>query len=282
MSARSPGARTWWVRSITAIKLLIILACLLPAPALAGDRLDRLVASVRHLAGEATPPLRLIRNSCRQDVVCAARYLVRRLGPRARLEKTRHPDTDAIRRVSTRPSVTGWSRRPSGALRLSLDHFGRKATSEISAALAGGLGSRPFSTAVLEIDLRRNRGGDLNRMLKVAALFTGPVRDAVQLHGVTGTTKISIPDGGQRFLFRRIDLLVGPDTASSAEVFAGLLRARRGARLLGQRTHGKDYLLRAVPVSQDWRLLIPVGTITLPGVSLAGGLVPDAPLADER
>jgi carboxyl-terminal processing protease len=249
---------------------------------LAGDRTDRLVATARSVAGDAIAPIRLIRKACGQDPLCAARFLARGLGPRARLEKIRHPDTDTIRRVRTRPSVTGWSLRPSGTLRLSLDHFGRKAKVEINTALRQGQAKKRSPVNVLEIDLRRNRGGNLNRMLKVAALFTGPVPGAVHLNGSARTTSIGIPDAGQRLRFRRIDLLVGPDTASSAEVFAGLLRTLCGARLLGRRTHGKDYLLRAVPVSHDWRLLVPAGVITLPGVSLAGGLVPDVPLASER
>ncbi len=238
------------------------------------------MATARSVAGNAIAPMHLIRQGCDQDTLCAARFLAEKLGPRARLEKIRHPDTDTIRRVSSRPSVTGWSLRPPGALRLFLDHFGRKAVAEIGGALERGRAKMRAPITSLEIDLRRNRGGDLNRMLKVAALFTGPVRGAVQLDGAARTISIDIPDVGQRLLFRRIDLLVGPDTASSAEVFAGLLRTRLGARLLGRRTHGKDYVLRAIPVSQDWRLLIPAETIAVPGIALSGGLLPDIVLPE--
>ena len=72
-----------------------------------------------------------------------------------------------------------------------------------------------------------------------------------------------------------LDVLIGPETASSAEVLAALLRRHAGARLVGTRTLGKDWLSRLVPPDHDWRLSIPAERIEVPGEPLAQGLVPD-------
>jgi C-terminal processing protease CtpA/Prc len=78
-----------------------------------------------------------------------------------------------------------------------------------------------------------------------------------------------------------ITVLVGTNTMSSGEVLAALLRRHAGATVLGERTWGKDYVLRVESVDPDWRALIPDGRIEVPGETLAGGLVPDGPLPAE-
>lgn len=70
-------------------------------------------------------------------------------------------------------------------------------------------------------------------------------------------------------------VLVGPGTASSAEVLAALLQRYADARLAGSQTAGKDYLTRVIAVDHDWRLLVPAERIEVPGVTLTGGLQPD-------
>ena len=78
-----------------------------------------------------------------------------------------------------------------------------------------------------------------------------------------------------------ITVLVGPDTMSSGEVLAALLRRYAGATVLGERTFGKDYALRVEPIAHGWRALIPDGRLEVGGEILAGGLVPDGPIPDE-
>lgn len=68
----------------------------------------------------------------------------------------------------------------------------------------------------------------------------------------------------------------GANTISSGEVLAAL-RRHVGATVLGERTLGKDYMLRVEPVDHDWRTLIPDGRIEVPGEVLAGGLLPRRP-----
>jgi carboxyl-terminal processing protease len=157
-----------------------------------------------------------------------------------------------------------------------LDGFGRKAVPEMaqamSQAIAGG--------ASLGLDLRDNRGGDFGRMLKLAALFTGNIKDALFLIEKTDRNPVSLATESDFPVTRDLVVLVGPGTASSAEVLAALLQRYAGARLAGSRTAGKDHLTRVIAVDHDWRLLVPAERIEVPGVELTGGLRPAENLPD--
>ena len=207
---------------------------------------------------------------------CAAELIATHV-PAARLMRVRHPDTDSIRRARTAPSVTAVERRADGSLLLALARFGRTADREVVDALAAaGHGGPPR----LVLDLRANAGGDLDRMRRVACLFTGPKAAALRLVGRDGMTAIALPEPLRAIETAALDVLIGPGTASSAEILAALLRRHAGARLVGARTRGKDRLTRLIPVDHDWRLAIPAERIELPGEALASGLVPDIERAD--
>ena len=191
-----------------------------------------------------------------------------------------HPDTDTIRRAHTVPSISAVERRSDGALVLVLDRFGRTADREIADAI-DAVG--PAETARVVLDLRGNGGGDFDRMRRVASLFTGPRDGAIRLFGRGGATDVTLPPPLRAIGDFEIDVMIGPGTASSAEVLAALLRRHAGARLIGAATLGKDWLTRLVPVDHDWRLAIPAERIEVPGETLAQGLVPDIEAApDER
>ena len=108
----------------------------------------------------------------------------------------------------------------------------------------------------LVLDLRANAGGDFDRMRRVASLFAGPRPGAIRLHGREGVTEVPLPVPLRAVEIGALDVLIGPETASSAEVLAALLRRHAGARLVGARTLGKDWLSRLVPPDHDWRLSI--------------------------
>ena len=161
-----------------------------------------------------------------------------------------------------------------------LDRFGRTADREVADAVVG---HTPATPARLVLDLRGNAGGDFDRMRRVASLFTGPQAGAIRLLGRSGTTDVALPRPLRAIGEFEIDVLIGPGTASSAEVLAALLRRHVGARLIGAPTLGKDWLTRVIPVDHDWRLAIPAERIEVPGETLAQGLVPDFETApDER
>ena len=194
--------------------------------------------------------------------------------------RVNHPDTDTIRRAYTVPSVTSVERRSDGVLVLALDRFGRTADREVADATTA-VGPAEMTRVVL--DLRGNGGGDFDRMRRVASLFTGPREGAIRLLGRDGTADVALPAPLRAIGEFEIDVLIGPGTASSAEVLAALLRRHAGARLIGAPTLGKDWLTRLVPVDHDWRLAVPAERIEVPGETLAQGLVPDVEAApDER
>ncbi len=270
-SARNPGARRWSASVTIAISAAAL--CAAPPAAAGGTAgaIDRLIAAVAAYAPEAATGAEL-RRRCGADALCAARLVAAALDGRAVLERIEHPDTDTIRWVDTRPSVRrAPGRAADGVAPVALDRFGRKAWRELRAALDG------LDGAHVVLDLRANRGGDLDRMLGVAGLFTGAVANALRVIGGDGARWRAIPARRRIEGIARLTVVVGPETASSGEILAALLRRHGGAEIVGERTRGKDYVVRAIPVHHDWRLLLPAERIEIPGESLAGGVRPDRP-----
>ena len=225
----------------------------------------------RHATLPAALDAEIERRCLPADTRCAARLIVAHL-PTARLVRVSHPDTDTIRRAHTVPSVTSVKRRDDGTLVLVLDRFGRTADREVADAIVDAGQAVP---ARVVLDLRSNGGGDFDRMRRVASLFSGPRKGAIRLLGRDGATDLALPQPLRAIGELEIDVLIGPGTASSAEVLAALLRRHAGARLVGAPTLGKDWLTRLVPVDHDWRLAISAERIEVPGEALARGLVPD-------
>lgn len=186
------------------------------------------------------------------------------------LQRVPAPDTDTIRWVTSGRSIVRVADLGEGERLVRLDRFGRKVEHELSAALERAQG--------LVLDLRSNRGGSLTRMLRVAARFTGPISDAVRLVRADEVRLMPIPPPQSTVWHGRMTVLVGPDTISSGEVLAALLRRYAGATVLGERTFGKNYALRVEPIGQEWRALIPDGRLEVPGEVLAGGVLPDGPI----
>jgi carboxyl-terminal processing protease len=186
------------------------------------------------------------------------------------LQRTRHLDAETLRLALVEPSIAGNSALGDGRRLVRLDRFGRHVDEELSGALRG--------THDLVLDLRHNQGGLVRRMLRVAARFTGPVPRALELVADEGVTVLAIPPPSGAVWRGRLTVLVGPLTISSGEVLAALLRRHAGAAVLGERTFGKDYVLRVERLGHGWQALIPDGRIVVPGEDLKGGLRPDGPI----
>ena len=264
------------MRPTTAISVALLTAAGLAGPAAAGAgtaAVDRLYEAVAAFAADdaALPERAVLDRRCGADALCVASLIADAYRGEAVLYSVDHPDSDTIRLVTTEPSVGRVERRAGGHLVVALDRFGRKAAREVRDAVLGSGADR------LVLDLRANRGGALERMLRVAALFAGPVGEALWLEGRAGRRAVAIPPGCCPLGLAGVTVLVGPETASSAEVLAALLRRHAGATIAGRRSFGKDYVYRAIPVHHDWRLLIPAERVVVPGETLAGGLVPDLP-----
>ncbi|MDO9581515.1 MAG: S41 family peptidase [Desulfomicrobium sp.] len=128
----------------------------------------------------------------------------------------------------------------------------------------------------LIIDLRDATGGDLYEAFDTAALFV-PIGTLLgTLRGPGGESRPVRAPAGQKFDMP-LALIVGPDTASAAEIFAGALQDNGRAKLLGQRTFGKCSSQTDVRLSDGSVLRFTNREILLPGGdSCSGtGLSPD-------
>ncbi|MFO7877768.1 MAG: S41 family peptidase, partial [Desulfovermiculus sp.] len=135
----------------------------------------------------------------------------------------------------------------------------------------------------LIIDLRESGGGDLFEALDCAGLF---VAQGKSLGGLETRdlerTLISSPPG--RKISVPVVLLVGPDTASAAEVFAAALAYHGLARLVGRPTFGKCTTQTEVTLSDGSVLRVTNGRILVPEGSKcsAEGLIPDVLIPEYR
>ncbi|MCY4030976.1 MAG: S41 family peptidase [Hyphomicrobiales bacterium] len=228
--------------------------------------IGRLHDAVADVSARPLPSVKTLTSICGGDAVCAGEALASSLGPHARLERITHPSTDEIRGVQTRPSVEVSDE--SGRRVIRLDRFGRKAVWELREALRD-------ARKTVVIDLRANQGGDFDRMLRIAGMFCGSIENAVRL--VEGSTErwFSVPGEKEFHGVQKLQVWIGKQTASSAEVLAALLKLHAGAKLSGEKTFGKNVLLREVAVAHEWRLLVPSGRLEIEGIVLEGGLTPD-------
>lgn len=191
--------------------------------------------------------------------LCFAKALTQSLPDRLRLEPVAHPDTDAIRWVATAPSiVVNEEAGNPPTLQLKITHFGRKAETELREALATG-------SVPAEVDLRGNRGGDFERMLKIAGLLIGPVRDAVEIVDRAGVNRRSL-EGPKVRSWRVHRVRIDDQTASAALLLARLLEAYAGTEREGPPSQKDPILLkRRLTVDHNWRLILPVAELRVTG-----------------
>ena len=115
----------------------------------------------------------------------------------------------------------------------------------------------------LVLDLRESTGGDLHEALDAAALFVPEGGDLGGLH-VTGRPeqRHRSPEGPK--FNGPLVLVVGPDTASAAEAFAGILRHHGLAILVGRNTYGKCSTQTDIRLSGGWTLRLTNGRVLFP------------------
>lgn len=90
----------------------------------------------------------------------------------------------------------------------------------------------------LVMDLRDAVGGDLYEALDLAGLFLSPGTPLGSLMARGGQVRDFQAPRGDKLVMPLV-LLIGPETASAAEVFAGILQHHGRAYLVGQPTFGK-------------------------------------------
>lgn len=233
-----------------------------------GDELARVHRSAGEIFSGHLPSLHELQRHCRSDAVCAGEILAVFFAPHGRLERVPTPSSDAIRGVVDSPSLSIGNEKNRPIVRL--NRFGRDVIWELRTALQEMRGD-------VVLDLRGNGGGDFDRMLRVAGLFCGAVENAIRVRERGEERWFSIP-GEEAHWKGELQVWIGRETASSAEVLAALLQRHGNATLLGERTFGKDVLVREVAVTHGWRLLVPAGNFEIDGVALSDGLLPDRKL----
>jgi C-terminal processing protease CtpA/Prc len=199
--------------------------------------------------------------------------IVARLDPDTRLvEVRRRMSSDFFRGFEPEGSVVAVRELGNGHGYLQLVFFGRRTLGDIRKALNGF--SPPL--CALTLDLRDNAGGSFEQALRLAEMFLPagvPLAIYEDRHGralryATGTTTPRQ---------ERLTLLINAGTASSAELFAGVLQWHRRAELVGTPTTGKRTVQQVVRLDQGHLLLLTTGRFLAPDGSPFGvhGLTPD-------
>jgi carboxyl-terminal processing protease len=150
----------------------------------------------------------------------------------------------------------------------------------------------------LVIDLRYNPGGLIEQGVDVARLFLDAGDTVATLRGrVAKHTRTYVADAPQRWPALPVALLVGPNTASAAELIAGALQDHGRVTVVGGRTFGKGVVQTTFKLDEDVgvkfttsRWYTPEGrSVQRPAADSAarggehrGGLAPDVAVSGRR
>jgi Peptidase family S41 len=199
--------------------------------------------------------------------------IVARLDPDTHLvEIRRKMSLDFIRGFEPEGSVVDVRELGGGRGSLRLAFFGRRTLEDVQKALNGF--TPPL--CALTIDLRGNTGGSFEQALRLAELFLPPGAPLAIYEGREGRALL-YATGTATPRQERLTLLINAHTASSAELFAGILRWHRRAELAGTPTAGKRTVQQMVRLDQAHLLFLTTGRFLAPNGSPFGahGLTPD-------
>lgn len=199
--------------------------------------------------------------------------IVTRLDPDTRLVETRrHMSLDFMRGLEPEGSVVDVRELGGGRGYLRLVFFGRRTLEDVRKALNGFV--PPL--CALAIDLRDNAGGSFEPALRLAEMFLPPGAPLAIYEGREGRVLL-YATGTAPPHQERLTLLINAGSASSAELFAGVLQWHHRAELIGAPTAGKRTVQSAVRLDQAHLLFLTTGRFLAPNGSPFGvnGLTPD-------
>jgi hypothetical protein len=201
--------------------------------------------------------------------------IVARLDPDTHLvEVRRRMSSDFIRGFEPEGSVGAMRALGGGRGYLRLAFFGRRTLKDVRQAL------RDFfpPLCALTIDLRDNSGGNFEQALRLAELFL-PLGAPLALYEGREGRALLYATGTAAPRQERLTLLINAHTASSAELFAGVLRWHHRAELVGTPTTGKRTVQQVVRLDRAHLLFLTTGRFLAPDGSPFGvhGLMPDRP-----
>jgi len=226
-----------------------------------------------------TELLRHIREAYLFDVDLASLELlsvpeiIERLDPDTHLvEVRRRMSPDFIRGFEPEGSVAAVRALGGGRGYLRLAFFGRRTLQDLRKAFSDFL--PPL--CALTIDLRDNVGGNFEQALRLAELFL-PLGAPLALYEGREGRALLYATGTAAPRQERLTLLINAHTASSAELFAGVLRWHHRAELVGVPTIGKRTVQQVVRLDQSYLLFLTTGRFLAPDGSpfSVHGLMPD-------
>lgn len=115
------------------------------------------------------------------------------------------------------------------------------------------------------IDLRFNPGGLLNTALLASELFLSGEKRLTQIHTRHETHEVYIPSASQDILNNKpLYLLIGPHSASGAELFSSTLQFYNRAIVLGDRSRGKGTIQALLPLEDGSMIKLTTAYFTSP------------------
>lgn len=150
--------------------------------------------------------------------------------------------------------VEGQSMVAPGVGYVQLTSVSREAPQELKAAIDT---LRAAGAKSLILDLRANPGGILEQGVAIADLFLDQGEVVVEMKGrARGASQTFAAETGESWANMPIVVLVGPSTASAAEIISGALQDHDRAVVLGTRTFGKGVAYVVLPLSETEALSV--------------------------
>lgn len=142
---------------------------------------------------------------------------------------------------------------------LKVNRFGDKTLDEWNKSVTEIIGKRPRG---IVLDLRNNPGGYLQRAIDLGSEF---IADGVivQQQGKLNTETFGVDRRG-RLIGTPLVVLVNKGSASAAEILAGALKERVGAKLIGETTFGKGTVQEVEDLSGGAGIHITIAKWNLP------------------
>lgn len=133
------------------------------------------------------------------------------------------------------------------------------------------------------IDLRDSTGGELFEALDLAAAFLPAGTELVTLVDREGEVQRFHAPQGSKYA-HPLFILIGPYTASAAEIFAGILQTQGRAVVMGELSFGKCSSQTQVRLSNQAMLRYTNREVLLPGgIACTGaGITPDVSVSDSQ
>ncbi len=240
---------------------------------------DRMIVAIQAL-GHKVPAPSVLGPACDGDALCVAKFIQGQIGDGAILVPSvdaEEPDLSSKTRAwrTPAPALTVVDMMGDGTLYLRFIRFDAGAVVDAIAAIAP-------PPAKIMLDLRDVPPGEsLDAVRRMAAVFIGAQGRAFQVTYPSGRIVDWVVLKPRRPVSAvSLSVILSADADGPATVFAALLREYKGAQILGAGPAGTQYARARVPVAHGWSLLVPRGTLSMPGIDLTNGLAPDGPIPE--